>query len=89
MEDFIGHLYAARSVTKERTAAIRTPAGDPTAAWQKNKMGYFFAVLESRLGLREHPVYSASNGNGTALFAGAEGASPPHTHAQSIEQRQK
>lgn len=54
MEDFIGHLYAARSVTKERSAAIRTLADDTAADWKKNKMSYFFAVLEDRLGIREH-----------------------------------
>ena len=52
MEDFIEHLYAARSITKERTAVIRTSAGDTTAEWRKNKMSYFFAVLEDRLGIR-------------------------------------
>ena len=52
MEDFIEHLYAARSVTQERSAAIRMPAGEGAATWRKNKMGYFFAVLEDQLGLR-------------------------------------
>jgi hypothetical protein len=60
MEDFIGHLYAARSVTKERSAAIRTPADGIAADWKKNKMSYFFAVLEDRLGIRER------NNSGTA-----------------------
>ncbi len=52
MEDFIEHLYAARAITQERTAAIRTPAAKAAGTWQKNKMGYFFAVLEDQLGLR-------------------------------------
>ncbi len=52
LEDFIEHLYAARAITQERTAAIRTPAATATGTWQKNKMAYFFAVLEDQLGLR-------------------------------------
>ena len=55
MDDFIGHLYAARMTTKERTAAIRKPAQDVTADGKKNKMAYFYAVLERRLGLQEPP----------------------------------
>lgn len=53
LDDFIEHLYAARSVTQERSAAIRTPAGAGTERWKKNKMRYFFAVLADQLGLRE------------------------------------
>jgi hypothetical protein len=64
MEDFIEHLYAARSVTKERTAVIRTSAGDATAEWKKNKMSYFFAVLEDRLGTRERTYSGIETGNG-------------------------
>ncbi len=52
LENFIEHLYAARAITQERTAAIRTPAATATGTWQKNKMAYFFAVLENQLGLR-------------------------------------
>lgn len=68
MEDFIGHLYAARSVTKERSAAIRTPADDTAADWKKNKMSYFFAVLEDRLGVRER-TYSGAGGRSEAAAA--------------------
>ncbi len=53
LDDFIEHLYAARSVTQERAAAIRTPAGTGAERWKKNKMRYFFAVLADQLGLRE------------------------------------
>jgi len=60
MGEFIDQLYAARSITKERTAAIRTAAEDAAPGSQKNKMGYFFAVLEDRLGLREPPDYGGS-----------------------------
>jgi hypothetical protein len=88
MTDFIDHLYAARSITKERTAAIRTLAGDPTAEWQKNKAGYFFAVLESRLGLREQPEYHAPSGSGVASFSEAEGALPSQVEAPYIGRQQ-
>lgn len=60
MGEFIDQLYAARSITKERTAAIRTTVEDAAPGAQKNKMGYFFAVLEDRLGLRERPDYGDS-----------------------------
>lgn len=60
MGEFIDQLYAARSITKERTAAIRTTVEDAAPGAQKNKMGYFFAVLEDRLGLREPPDYGGS-----------------------------
>jgi len=56
MEDFIEHLYAARAVTQERSASIRGQTGDGAEGWKKNKMGYFFAVLEDQLGLREQIV---------------------------------
>ncbi len=34
------------------TAAIQTLAAKAAGTWQKNKMGYFFAVLADQLGLR-------------------------------------
>ena len=52
LEDFIAHLYAARAITQERTAAIRTPAAKAAGTWQKNKMGDCCAVLEDQLGRR-------------------------------------
>ncbi|MDP9373332.1 MAG: hypothetical protein M3Q65_12945 [Chloroflexota bacterium] len=52
LEDFIEHLYAARAITQERTAAIRAPATTATGTRQKNKMAYFFAVLEDQLQVR-------------------------------------
>jgi len=54
LDTFIEGLYRARSVVKERSGSIRSttmPATSGTAA--KNKMAYFFAVLEDLLGLRE------------------------------------
>ena len=73
MEDFIEHLYAARSITKERTAVIRTSAGDTTAEWRKNKMSYFFAVLEDRLGIRarEHNGMETRDGGDPSTQAHA------------------
>ncbi len=53
LDDCIEHLYTARSVTQERSAAIRAPAGGGAARWQKHTMRYFFAVLADQLGLRE------------------------------------
>lgn len=54
IETFIEGLYRARSVVKERTAAIHGTA-DPGSGGlgRKAKMAYFFAVLEDLLGLRE------------------------------------
>ena len=50
LEAFVDALYEARTVTKERSAAIRAaPAGDG-AMPAKPKMAYFFAVLEDLLG---------------------------------------
>ncbi len=51
---FISALLDARAITKERTANIRATVENGKSAWpQKNKMGYFFSVLEDQLGLRE------------------------------------
>lgn len=49
---FIGVLHEARSITKDRTASIRSMAIGSTTAWQtKNKMSYYFAVVEDLLGV--------------------------------------
>lgn len=53
LDEFIAHLYRARSITQERTAAIRAPAADEQAQWKKNKMGYFFSVLQNQLRIPE------------------------------------
>ncbi len=42
----------ARSVTQERAAAIRTPAGGGTARWQEHTMRSVFAVRADQLGRR-------------------------------------
>ena len=53
LEAFINVLYEARSVTKEHTASIRTMAEGGNGRFPtKNKMAYYFAVVEDRLGLR-------------------------------------
>ncbi len=58
---FAERFDAARQRTKERTAAIRPPlrgAANERAA--KNKMPYFFALLEESLGLREEIALPAT-----------------------------
>lgn len=54
LETFVDGLYRARSIVKERTAVIRVTDQATAGAPAKNKMAYFFAVLEDLLGLREH-----------------------------------
>ena len=46
------HLYAARSVTQERSAARRMPAGGGAARWQEHPLRSVFAVLADQRGLR-------------------------------------
>lgn len=63
--EFADHFDAARQRTKERTGAIRLPAAKGTGGTfaGKNKMPYFFALLEDLLGLRsapDNPVPAAS-----------------------------
>jgi len=79
MEQFIAHLYAARTITQERTSAIRTTAGDSDASWRKNKMSYFFAVLEKRLGLSLSAT-NESAGEDATRYPGA------NTHSSSSRQ---
>lgn len=51
---FVAQLYAARAIVKERAAAIRTQGGENRAGFAvKHRAGYYFAVLEDLLGLRE------------------------------------
>ncbi len=78
MDEFIAHLYAARATTQERTGAIRATAGAPDAEWRKNKMGYFFSVLESRIGLREQPEGEdfVSNNATSNVLAGTQHGQP-------------
>lgn len=52
-EAFIAALYHARVVTKERTASIRGTGGEGSAIGAKNKMAYYFSVLEDVLGLKD------------------------------------
>ncbi len=54
LDVFSARLSEARAITQEQTAAIRTRVDDGTTAFpRKNKMAYFFAVLEDLLGVRE------------------------------------
>ena len=50
---FIDALYQARAKTKERTATIRGSASSAAPFGPKAKMGYYFALLEDELGLRD------------------------------------
>jgi hypothetical protein len=52
LEAFIGKLYEARSITKERSSSIRSIADSSRGLSPKNKAAYYFAVLEDVLGLR-------------------------------------
>ncbi len=77
-EDFIGHLYAARCITKERMASIRATdaATGGVLPPQKRPMPYFFAVLEDRLRRdRQHAVKQADADTPAAPTPAA--ASPP------------
>jgi hypothetical protein len=50
---FVGQLYAARAIVKERLASIRSRGADSPAGFPiKHQAGYYFAVLEDLLGLR-------------------------------------
>jgi len=68
-DQFIGYLYAARAVTKERTGSIRSQAGeDAFGVPVKAKMAFFFAVLEDLLGLRD-PAAPKAMGDGVTHTA--------------------
>ena len=49
LERFVEVMYQARQVTKERSPAVRT---EPDAHGRKQRMQYWFAVLEDRLRVR-------------------------------------
>jgi hypothetical protein len=46
------HLYQARAITQEHTAQITKQSSNGRTIRRKNKMPYFFEVLEDLLGLR-------------------------------------
>ncbi len=60
MDVFAERLDAARQRTKERTAAIRPMAGGGAGWAAKNKMPYFFALLEEQLGFRDEATLPAA-----------------------------
>ena len=60
LDTFIDGLYRARSVVKERTGSIRGAGVDEQGRSMKNKMAYFFAVLEDVLGLRADSIEPTS-----------------------------
>jgi hypothetical protein len=49
------HLYRARAITQEHTAQITKQSSNGRTLRRKNKMPYFFEVLEDLLGLRSDP----------------------------------
>ncbi len=56
LDAFIPLLYEARAKTQERTGSI-TSRGDQKDPWgqqRKNKMAYFFSVLEDMLGFKSN-----------------------------------
>lgn len=59
LDTFIDALYRARAIVKERTGSIRGAGVDEQGRSMKNKMAYFFAVLEDVLGLRPTPAEPA------------------------------
>jgi hypothetical protein len=62
IEDFVGVLYHARVVTKERWAAVRKEEREPGRPFpRKQAMAYFFAELEHALGLRALPETPAEH----------------------------
>jgi len=53
-DDFVTQLYAARAIVKERVASIRSHGSDVASGFpRKQQAGYYFAVLEDLLGLRD------------------------------------
>jgi hypothetical protein len=66
---FIGRMYEAQAITKESAAVVpkRNP-GEPGAAPRgrpaKNRMAYWFSVLEDRLGLRPPKPSRGDRGEG-------------------------
>jgi hypothetical protein len=46
LDDFIERMYAARAITKERSASVR---GEMDQSGRKQRMAYFFSVLEREL----------------------------------------
>lgn len=59
LDAFLGRLYEARSIVKERSSAIRKQT-DGGGLPVKNKMPYFFSVVEDLLGLREAPTAAST-----------------------------
>jgi len=54
LDAFTAALLRARAIVKERSASIKTTTQEPGRPFPtKRKMGYFFAVLEDCLGLKE------------------------------------
>lgn len=94
--EFADRFDAARQQTKERTMAIRLPANGAPGSMlsRKNKMPYFFALLEDQLGLREvnSPAVGVSSSEPLVrrevLIVDAEGEPSRHPSISRIRDRE-
>ena len=87
LEAFIGAMFEARAITKERSAAVRsTTDGSRGIPPTKRKMAYFFSVLEDKLGLREPSETGPQNGAEDRNKRGRSNVSPPRTPTRSDPQ---
>ena len=50
LDEFVQRMYSARAITKERSASVK---GRPDESGRKQRMGYWFGVLEDQLGLKK------------------------------------
>lgn len=70
---FIGRMYEAQAITKESAAAVpkRRISGQtgiaPRGRPAKNRMAYWFSVLEDRLGLRPPKAERGDGGEGRSV----------------------
>ncbi len=87
---FIGRMYEAHTITRESAAAVPKPrptaqAGAGIAARgkpAKNKMAYWFTVLEDRLGLRVTPGTKRERGEDSTVSEGSRGGEGRDTSNQ-------
>jgi hypothetical protein len=49
---FVSRMYEARAITKERSASITTILSGSSSISAKNKMAYWFSVLEDLCGIK-------------------------------------
>jgi hypothetical protein len=66
VDDFVSHIYQARSLTLEGTGRITKTVDDPNhRVKRKTKMAYFFAVLEDQLGFGKSGGSAGGGGKST------------------------